>query len=61
MTTLNNQTLKLLDKTPAIELNLTWSLDSQAEKFGLWLGKGLEVFVDNQSNRFCDPSPLSTI
>ncbi|MDM3813537.1 glycoside hydrolase family 32 protein [Proteus mirabilis] len=52
MTTLNNQALKLLDKTPAIELNLTWSLDSQAEKFGLWLGKGLEVFVDNQSNRF---------
>lgn len=41
----------MIDNTSAIELDLTWSLDSQAEKFGLWLGEGLELFVDNQSNR----------
>ena len=49
--TLNNQSIKLINNTPAIELDLTWSLDSQAEKFGLWLGEGLELFVDNQSHR----------
>lgn len=50
-TTLNHQSIKLMDDTPALELNLTLSLDSKAEKFGVWLGKGLEIFVDNQSNR----------
>ena len=48
---LTNQSIKLMDNAQSVELDLTWSLNSQAEKFGLWLGKGLEVFIDKQSNR----------
>lgn len=43
MTTLNNKRLNYSIRHRLFELNLTWSLDWQAEKFGLWLGKGLSV------------------
>lgn len=48
--TLDNEAIQFHDNASALELNLVWALDSRAEKFGLWLGKGLEVFIDNQSS-----------
>ncbi|EPY30859.1 beta-fructofuranosidase [Strigomonas culicis] len=48
----NNSQMRLVDNCSACEVNIMWGLEnSTAEKYGLWLGKGLEIFVDNQAKR----------
>lgn len=42
----------LLDNADCVEMELFWNLtDSKAERYGLQLGKGLQLYVDNQAQR----------
>lgn len=44
-----NSQVRLVENCTACEVKLIWNMDScTAEKYGLWLGKGLEISVDNQ-------------
>ncbi|EPY38647.1 beta-fructofuranosidase [Angomonas deanei] len=44
--------ITLLDECVSCEVNLVWTLNNcTGEKYGLWVGKGLEIFVDNQTAR----------
>ncbi|KAK7198618.1 sucrose hydrolase-like protein [Novymonas esmeraldas] len=47
-----NSQLRLLADCSSYEVRVLFDLEkSTAEKYGLWLGRGLEIFVDEQSKR----------
>ncbi|PWL00668.1 beta-fructofuranosidase [Pantoea allii] len=49
---LNNQTLSIGEHAEAVEVRLEWDLNaSSAEQYGLALGDGLRIYVDNQAQR----------
>lgn len=50
--TLDNRMQKLADNVVASELHLQWDRDSStAERYGMRLGRGLSLWMDNQSER----------
>ena len=49
----DNSDAQLLEDCTTYELDLAFNIEtSTAEKYGLWLGTGTELYVDTQSNRF---------
>lgn len=49
---LHNQTLQVADHASAMEISLCWDMShSDAEQYGLSLGDGARLYVDNQSRR----------
>ena len=54
MTELNSERKVIVPHSDAIELQLTWDMAaSNAERYGLSLATGLNIYVDSQSNRLC--------
>ena len=47
-----NSAQKMKDDAGCCEIELIWDLaNSPAEKFGFWIGKGMQFYIDRQSNR----------
>ncbi|KAG5475471.1 hypothetical protein LSCM1_03591 [Leishmania martiniquensis] len=47
-----NSQVRLLAECTSYEVRVLFDLEkSTAEKYGLWLGKGLEIYIDEQTNR----------
>lgn len=47
-----NSQLLMLQECISCEVKIIFDVEnSTAEKYGLWLGKGLEIYIDNQSRR----------
>ncbi|AIN99616.1 sucrose hydrolase-like protein [Leishmania panamensis] len=51
-TVCDNSQVRLLNDCTSYEVRVLFDLEkSTAEKYGLWLGRGLEIYVDEQSKR----------